>query len=297
MTIRRPPPRTEATAIIERQTFDDDDYDVVAARSLDGAPDERTDPERLLARAAAGAPRGVDDDHSDDLGDDLGDLDGLDEFHVDGSVGPAGHGATTGRYELGSIEDLEDYSLPGAHVSELEVSDLDGDVAAGGAPTAILHRPSLLTNNETAPHDVDEVALRRWSAGPPVRLPVPELQTLNDDRAADDGGMAATLPALSIDTVRAAAAAAGIGVWPTPLPTPLPTPVPGPVTTPAARRLPSTDVSTARTRSVRAAVEGALAAVAAAQATADDAHVAAGLHGHLEQAIEALTRALELADD
>ncbi len=112
---------------------------------------------------------------------------------------PTLRGAPTQRIvvgELGSLDDLDE--LPMARVSELDVSDLDGDVEASGAPTAIMQLPpEMLAHRAEADDDDDDgradpvaggagadhlegdtqgadeidalgrdIAFRRWTAGP-----------------------------------------------------------------------------------------------------------------------------------
>ena len=262
---------------------DSDGFAHVPSRDSDDddVPGEQTDPERRLARKAA--------EHDD---------------------------AATGRYDLGSLADFDDLNLdlPSAHVSEFDVSDLDGDIESHGAPTAIMQLPpSMLAHRASAPAPVvEDIPLRKWSAGPPgPKVAAPAHEELASD---DRGEMAATLPALSLAAVRAAAAAAGVEAWPQPhladeapsLPMPLP-PAPPSMSRPSSappapvppQRLPvtATDVLSSRARVLRAALDDALAAVTAAQACADAGHVPPGLHGHLDRAVELLSRALDIADD
>ena len=328
MSTRRLPPGTQSTAVIQRPQFSSDAV-VTAARDSDDGPGERTDPLRRLAPRASSVHELQDDViGDDDLDDSLNDTldpsiadDGIDDDSDNDTLdGVHPYAAATGRYDLSSFDDFN-AGLPSAHVSEFDVSDLDGDVDAGGAATAIMHLPpSLLAYRE--PDDAvtpaaSDVSLRKWSAGPPgmkVAAPPPEVVA---ERLDDDDQMAATLPALSLAAVRAAALAAGVDAWPQHMdaPLPLPPPVPSlavtsPPTMPAAmprvpvstvplRRLAvtSADVSTGPRRRLRVALEDALSAVSAAQTTADSGHVPPGLHGHLERAFELLSRAIDIADD
>ena len=288
MPIRRPPQPTESTALIERPSFSDDDGDVdqdddgftnVASRDVDSEErgSEQTEPERRLARKVA---------------DD----------------------APTGRYDLNSLADFDDLQLPSTHVSEFDVSDLDGDVEGPGASTAIMQSPpSMIAQRyDDGPAHVDEVALRKWSAGPQG----PKVTPLSIDYLAahdDRGEMAATLPALSLAAVRAAA---GVNAWPEPhladdapslhLPLPPPPPPPAlarphsspPVHAPPPRMALTATATAAKTRvsMLRLALDDALAAVTAAQACADAGHMPPGLHSHLDRAVELLSRAVDLAE-
>ena len=289
VSTRRPSPSTQSTALIERPIFSDagfgdengddssaDDFANVPPRDRDEVHSEQTDPERRLAGKA----------------------------HVDD--------AATGRYDLGSLDDFDDVNadLPSAHISEFDVSDLDGDIESHGAPTAIMQLPpSMMVHREAVADAADDanvtdVPLRRWSAGPPgPKVAPPEQDEL-------DGGdhMAATLPALSLEAVRAAAVSAGVDGWPlarpddqqVSLPLPLaPSPsLAKPASTPPAPiRPPATTADFSRRDALRTALDDALAAVTAAQACADAWRVPAGLDGHLDRAVELLSRAIDIADE
>lgn len=138
-------------------------------------------------------------------------------IHGDDLDGP------TGRYDLQSLDEFDALGgsdLPSAHVSELDVSDIDGDVVGPGARTAIMQLPpsmmrGVVVDTGDEIETVDPVEMLKWRSGPKsappqeVAPPPPvadEHASLGDD---DDlsGGMAATLPALSLEAVRAIAAA------------------------------------------------------------------------------------------
>ncbi len=194
----------------------------------------------------------------------------------------------TGRHSIDGLDDLRPSALPSAWVSELDVSDLDGDVVGPGAATTIMQLPPEMMGHDESSADAPaavgaerDVELLKWRAGPPGALPTPSTPDTSD-------GTAATLPALSLDMVRAAAAA----VAPRPLPASYDTirdddeeeDTQGGIVVSAMDRL-------------RATLEEAMAALLAAQSCADDGDVPDGLHDHLARAVQLLSTAQDLGDD
>ena len=150
-----------------------------------------------------------------------------------------------------------------------------------------------------------------------------------------DGGLAVTLPALSLEAVRAAAAAAAAAgdfnedtgpliqaYAPAPVAVPLPaaplsthgpatlsdafqvppgTPPPMPLPPPPLAPPPSaalpTTMPSLTAPSVRQSVDDAFKAVLAAQALADGHSAGSAIHRHLSRAVERLSAALELLDE
>lgn len=267
---------------------DDDDKDVFSDDGLPELPSE-------LARV--GGDR--DDDELTDPTRGRAQVPPLSKNHADGD-------SPTGRFAL---DDLDDLNLPSAHVSELDVSDLDGDVQEPGAPTAIMQLPPEMmghadqANTDSGPHSAFEV--RRWSAGPPpgalgarhdMPLPGPPPPSAESPSS--------TLPALSLDAIRDAAEGLHDVAVPAHAPggraglMPLP---PAPHTAPMGQVLGQTtslhaeDLSrSAPPGALRALVEEALSAVTGAQTAVggDDAVV----ERQLSRAVEALSRLLEHVD-
>lgn len=264
----------------------DDDKDVFSDDELPNLPefgaagthdddDEHTDPSKAPRPRASVPP--------------------LSKNHADGE-------APTGRFAL---DDLDDLSLPSAHVSELDVSDLDGDVQEPGAPTAIMQLPPEMighadqANTDSGPHSAFEV--RRWSAGPPPGalgarhdIPVPGPPPPSAEQPSS------TLPALSLDAIRAAAEGLHDVAAPPPAsraPGLMPLP-PAPHTSPMAQQttsLHAEDLSRAAPPgALRALVEEALSAVTGAQTAVggDDAVV----ERQLSRAVQALSRLLDHVD-
>jgi hypothetical protein len=170
--------------VVDRPLFSDRDED----DDEFAGPRDQTDPQQPLMIGDNGIP-----------GDDLD--------------GP------TGRFDLRSMDDLDALGgsdLPSAHISELDVSDLDGDVVGPGARTAIMQLPPSMMRDAVADNGeeietVDPVELMKWRSGPKSLAPqefVPP--PVADEHASidDDNGLAVTIPALSLEAVRAAAAAA-----------------------------------------------------------------------------------------
>jgi len=253
VTTRRPPappPPSESTALIDRPFFEDED----------DQPSDRdaTDPNQRALPPPVGSA----------------------------------HEAPTGRFDF---DDLD--AMPSAHVSEFDVSDLDGEVHESGAPTTIMQLPPSMMSiasdaADVAPHvdtsfeevtsgeeSAEAVALMKWRAGgrvpPEVSAPLAvALATVREATRPDDEGLAATMPALSLDAVRQAAIAAGIdpvGVVPA-------------------------SIDTRGDDSFGGAVESALAAVLAAQSVADGGSVPPALHDHLARAVELLSALLDRVD-
>jgi len=263
---------SDSTALIARPIFSDDD-------NADNAD--------LLA-----------DLHGDVHGDDGGEQTNPNQLAHPSSPQEEG---PTGRFDLDSMDGYDD--MPSAHVSVFDVSDLDGDVEEGGAATTIMQLPpSMMAAHPDK--SVDEksdglsreaIDLMKWRAGPSP--PVPGLAGLDDVafeavgfEAADDG-LAATLPALSLEAVRAAALAAGV-----PMPMP-PMPSGPPPTKAGATGTLSVGITAEMPALVLAdLIDEALAAVLAAQSAADGGQVPRGLHDHLARAVELLSTAQELAD-
>lgn len=249
----------------DRDVFDDDDgpVKVVAFDS------ESTDPNRLPALPLARTPRS-----------------------------PAGDDAATGRFDLSSLDDFD--GLPSAHISELDISDLDGDVQAGGAETAIMQLPpEMMGHHDATPSapDPSEVEMRRWSAGRPGArhdMPVPGAPPPNDD------GANSTLPALSLDAIRAAAE--GLHDVATPPPgqphlTSTPLPLPPPPASFGQQVLRAEDVPRAAPPgAVRQLIEDALSAVTGAQACAAGHPEDGPLHRQLGRAVAALSQLLDQTD-
>jgi hypothetical protein len=242
--------------------------------------------------------------------------------------------APTGRFEFDDIAGYEE--MPSAHVSVFDVSDIDGEVEDGGAATTIMQLPPSMMRVESEPSfeelthgdsGTEPVELMKWRAGPAQPAP-PRGQTLSlpdnwlPGEAPEhvDDSMAATLPALSLDAVRAAVEAVGMterhalphepmAFSPmAPLSTPMPIhllmpslqmsapPMPmgpmsasmSPVLPEAPRQVPGSLLS--------GFIEDALSAVLAAQSSADSGQVPRGLHDHLARAVELLSMAQELID-
>jgi hypothetical protein len=200
-------------------------------------------------------------------------------------------GDATGRHSLEDLDDLRPSELPSAWVSEFEVSDLDGDVVGPGAATTIMQLPpemlghdDVCSAEETAERDA--VELLKWRAGPAGGA-LPPAPT---DTSRDLGdGTAATLPALSLDLVQAAVAAA-----------------PGPATSQPAHGIIDDDDDDEDTQGglvvgtadrLRATLEEAMAALLAAQSCADDGEVPEELNGHLARAVQLLSSAQDLGDE
>jgi hypothetical protein len=139
----------------------------------------------------------------------------------------------------------------------------------------------------------EAIDLMKWRAGPSPSAPLPGLAGLGDvGSQTADHGMAATLPALSLEAVRIAARSAGLPML---MPAPTPILMPSP---PAPGRPSMSPCVTAEMPSMTLGdiIEEALAAVLAAQSTADGGQVPRGLHDHLARAVELLSTAQELAD-
>jgi hypothetical protein len=257
VVVRRP--AVESTALLERPLFSDA-FDAVSSRdSSDDHRAEQTDAERRVVLPA-------------------------DE--------------RTGRYRLDDLHDLDDLvdDLPDAHVSEFDVSDLDGDVVDIAATTIMQLPPSMIGHH--SPDVVEEIAVRKWSAGPPAPLPAPDANnTLGDDDDDDSelpplnvpqrrAALAPTMPFLSVSAVKA-----GFLVDAPPAFAEAP-----PTHAPAVPTSIVTDVSTGEP-GLRDTLDSALAALMAAQACADAGGVPRGLNAHLEKAVELLSQAIELAED
>ena len=187
MTNRRPPlpPSGDPTALFDRPTFDDVDVDGGADGDdgEDSAGDGGGDSPFDVEGGARPETSGFDDD--DELTDP-----GLIPAHLADEPAPTRAQAATQRLSLDVLDDLDDLdalaiSLPDANVEEHIVSDLDGDVAASGAPTAIMQLPpemlahNIATDGSSTPPPSDDdgssgedvVAFRRWSAGPAASTP------------------------------------------------------------------------------------------------------------------------------
>jgi hypothetical protein len=198
----------------------------------------------------------------------------------------------TGRHTIDdAFDDLRPSALPSAWVSEFEVSDLDGDVVGPGAATTIMQLPPEMMGHDDASEltaERDAVELMKWRAGPPG----PTVSTTPLPSSPDHGdGTAATLPALSLDMVRAAAAAMS------PLP-PRPMPVYGAIDASDDEEedtLGGLEVTTADR--LRATLEEAMSALLAAQSCADDGEGGRALQGHLARAVQLLSTAQDLGDD
>jgi hypothetical protein len=188
------PPPGDATALIERPSFGDDSDERPVGAAGKGVVDSRSG---RVVRAGRGAspfdPPSEEQRPVDETGFDE------DTDLTDSGIAnrPSLRGAPTQRIvvgELGSLDDLDE--LPMARVSELDVSDLDGDVEAAGAPTAIMQLPpemlahraeadaddgrgdpvdggaaaDQLEGDTQGADDVDalgrDIAFRRWTAGP-----------------------------------------------------------------------------------------------------------------------------------
>ncbi len=273
----------------------DDDKDVFSDDELPNLPE------------FANVGHGRDDDELTDPTRGRAVLPPLSKNHADGE-------APTGRFALDGLDDLDDLNLPSAHVSELDVSDLDGDVQEPGAPTAIMQLPPEMmghveqANTDSGPHSAFEV--RRWSAGgargtadPRRDVPVPGAPPPSLESPAL-GVPSSTLPSLSLDAIRAAAeglhdvAAPAHASAHAPQFMPLP---PVPHTSPMGQQMSQTtslhadDVSRAAPPgALRALVEEALSAVTGAQTAVggDDAVV----ERQLSRAVQALSRLLEHVD-
>jgi hypothetical protein len=204
-----PPPPNDATALIERPSFDSDS-------SSDGGEDVPAGAVRAGRRGRAASPFEGPSEEQPRV-DDTGFDEETELTHPGSGAHAALRGARTQRIDVGalsSLDDLED--LPSARVSELQVSDLDGDVEAAGAPTAIMQLPPEMlahgggasrddddasdddasdddasdddasdddASDDVVAHDdaADDVAFRRWRAGPvptaaattTIEVPVP----------------------------------------------------------------------------------------------------------------------------
>ena len=242
--------------------------------------------------------------------------------------------APTGRFHFDDIAGYEE--MPSAHVSVFDVSDIDGDVEDGGAATTIMQLPPSMMRAESEPSfeevtngefSAEPVELMKWRAGPPPpSLPPRRSLSLADDDVLGgpaqypDDSMAATLPALSLDAVRAAVAAVGVterrslphepmafspmAPLSTPMPIhllmpivqssapPMPMP-PTPASSPSALADPPLELPGSLLAGI---LEEALSAVLAAQSAADSGQVPRGLHDHLARAVELLSTAQELVD-
>lgn len=221
--------------------------------------------------------------------------------HADGE-------APTGRFALDDLDDLDD-NLPSAHVSELDVSDLDGDVQEPGAPTAIMQLPPEMMGHagdagrtDSGPDgSAEAVEMRRWSAGPPpgalgarhdMPLPGPP------PPSAEANVVGATMPALSLDAIRAAAEGLhDVARAPQRTSTPMPLPPP-PHTSPMGQNTTSLHAEdlppSAPPGALRGLVEEAMSAVTAAQtAVGGDDNV---VEANLSRAVLALSRLLEHVD-
>jgi hypothetical protein len=275
MTNRRPPPpqgfdqdaetfvrrpAVESTALLERPLFSDA-FDNLPSRDDDDdddAPTEQTDAERRVLLPAD---------------------------------------AATGRYQLNDLDDLVD-DLPDAHISEFDVSDMDGDVVDIAATTIMQLPPSMIGHHP--PEPVEQIAVRKWSAGPQAMLPTPDPAniTLDGDDDDDDdelppltppparrAALAPTMPFLSVSAVKAGAFLVDA---PVALAEPPRTHAPVPTSV-------VTDISTGEP-GLRDTLDDALAALLAAQACADAGGVPRGLNTHLEKAVELLSRAIDLAE-
>lgn len=283
MTNRRPPPpqgfdqgfdqdaepfvrrrAVESTALLERPLFSDAFDGLPSRDSDDAAPSEQTDAERRV-------------------------------------LSPAD--VPTGRYRIDEINDLDDLvdDLPDAHISEFDVSDMDGEVVDIAATTIMQLPPSMIGHH--APDPVEEIAVRKWSAGPQVHSASAFVDaaniTLGDDDDDDDelppldptapprrAALAPTMPFLSVSTVKAGFLVDAPAAFAEPAHTHAPA-VPTSILT---------DVSTGEP-GLRDTLDDALAALMAAQACADAGSVPRGLNAHLEKAVELLSRAIDLVDD
>lgn len=322
MTTRRDPPQPtlpkptpqESTALMERPLFSDGELDNLDDESLDGG----------LSLSALEADldaldRKVDGKLDGKPGIGTGGRAGEIDVFGDAALVTAGVGvdsdeltdpnqravrlaaaeAPTGRFDLREIDDID--GLPSAHVSELELdySDLDGDVAEGGAPTAIMRLPPEMladhARNQTevaaASSSSDEaiVDLRKWSAGPPgARHDV--AQAGSPPPMAEPPMTPTPLPLPPIDTAPSLRAAAEG------LHTPAHRPPPGAVPLPPAASLRAEDVSRAAPPgALRALVDDALDAVTQAQ-TAAVHNDEDELHRHLARAVASLARLIDHVD-
>jgi hypothetical protein len=205
----------------------------------------------------------------------------------------------TGRYRLDELHDLDDLvdDLPDAHVSEFDVSDLDGDVVDIAATTIMQLPPSMIGHH--APDAVEEIYVRKWSAGPAATLPRPDANnTLGDDDDDDErelppltmpqrrAALAPTMPFLAVPAVKAGFLVDTSPSFGESAPTHAPS-VPTSIVTDASTGEPS----------LRETLDSALAALMAAQACADAGGVPRGLNAHLEKAVEFLSQAIDLAEE
>jgi hypothetical protein len=201
----------------------------------------------------------------------------------------------TGRHVFNELDELRPSALPSAWVSEFEVSDLDGDVVGPGAATTIMQLPPEMQGHES-PSELHAVDLMKWRAGPagaPTPTPTPTPTPIPTPASPDPtNGTAATLPALSLDMVRAAAASVALPARPSPLPH-------------THHAIGHDDeeedtlggFSVSPSDRLRATLEEAMGALLAAQSCADDGNVPDELHGHLARAIRLLSTAQDLGDD
>lgn len=208
----------------------------------------------------------------------------------------------TGRHVFNELDELRPSALPSAWVSEFEVSDLDGDVVGPGAATTIMQLPPEMQAHEP-PSELHAVDLMKWRAGPsgaptptapPTAAPTGPA-TLPPTPASPDptNGTAATLPALSLDLVRAVTAGVAAAAPPGPLPH-------------AHHTVGHDDDDEEDTQGgfflspsdrLRATLEQTMGALLAAQSCADGGDVPDDLHGHLARAIQLLSTAQDLSDD
>lgn len=242
--------------------------------------------------------------------------------------------APTGRFNFDDIAGYEE--MPSAHVSVFDVSDIDGDVEDGGAATTIMQLPPSMMRVESEPSfedithgelSTEPVELMKWRAGPtPASLPrgralsLPDNGFLGEPAEYPDDSMAATLPGLSLDAVRAAVVAVSMterralphepmSLSPmAPLSTPMPIHLLMPIASSSTPPMPMAptpaSIPSALSKTplqlpgslLAGILEDALSAVLAAQSSADSGQVPRGLHEHLARAVQLLSTAQELVD-
>ncbi|MDP2344028.1 MAG: hypothetical protein Q8O67_23925 [Deltaproteobacteria bacterium] len=256
-----PGPATESTALMERPMFSDDDDEAANA-------------------AAGGEPK---------VFDDVDAADTTDPNQLSPRM-PAGDDAATGRFDLSSLDDLD--GLPSAHISEL-----DGDVHEGGAQTAIMQLPPDMGHDPSTPSapgsESAEVDLRRWSAG---RAGPRHDMPLAGPPPPSDGIVNSTLPALSLDAIRAAAEGLHDVATPPPGQSHIGLPLPPPPMTPPPILRADSLLRAPPPGAIRQLIEDALAAVTGAQACAMAHPEDSALHRQLGRAVAALAQLLDQTD-
>ncbi len=186
--------------------------------------------------------------------------------------------------------------LPDAHISDFDVSDLDGEVVDLAATTIMQLPPSMIGHHH--PEPVERIAVRKWSAGPQVSSPLAMGDAANvtweggDDESDDDVNVSLADPtarprraALAPTFLSVSAVKAGGFLVDAPA-------LREPVDEPTARSAPTL----APQPGLRDLLDTTLAALLAAQACADANGVPQGLNAHLDKAVDLLSRAIDLVE-